>query len=149
MGMTTALAVSAPSAPTEVVGSTTPARTGEEVVGTVELATGGYRFPDQVGRGWYHVKNTDAVLHELSLLRLGGSISDDRTRTLVDDLAANKTPQVKLDAVGGMGAISPGFDGYLYFDLAPGDYLTVDFMPDPGKPHPHMLDGYYGRFGVS
>jgi len=67
----------------------------------------------------------------------------------VEDLAASKTPQVKLDAVGGMGAISAGFDGYLHLDLAHGDYLAVDFMPDPGKPRPHMLDGYYGRFSIS
>ena len=53
-----------------------------------------------------------------------------------------------VEAVGGMGAISPGFDGYLYLDLEEGEYLVVDFMPDPGDPRPHMLDGYYARFSV-
>jgi hypothetical protein len=47
-----------------------------------------------------------------------------------------------------MGAISGGFDGYLYLDLVPGDYLAVDFMPDPGEPRPHMLDGYFDRFSI-
>ena len=84
----------------------------------------------------------------MSLLRLARPITADQTAVLVEDLAANRTPQVGLEAVGGMGAISAGFDGYLYLDLAPGDYLAVDFMPDTGVPRPHMLDGYYGTFSI-
>ena len=144
MGMTAMLAVSEPS---DAAVSTGPS--GGDVVGTIELSKDGYRFPQHLGAGWYHVTNTDSALHELSLLRLGRSIDDDQVNALVGDLAASKTPQVKLDAVGGMGAISAGFDGYLHLDLAHGDYLAVDFMPDPGKPRPHMLDGYYGRFSIS
>ena len=93
------------------------------------------------------MRNTDTALHELSLLRLGESIDDDdELDALVGDLAANETPQVSVEAIGGMGAISSGFDGYLYLDLAPGDYLAVDFMPDPGDPRPHLLDGYFATF---
>jgi hypothetical protein len=147
MGMTTMLTVSAPTegttgTPTE----TEPA--GADVLGTIELSEDGYRVPDDVRTGWYHVRNTDSVLHEMALLRLGSSIDDDEAEALVADLAANETPSVELEAVGGMGAVSPGFDGYLYLDLEPGDYLAVDFMPDPGDPRPHMLDGYYTRFSV-
>lgn len=145
MGMTTMLTVSAPTAGTPEA-PTEP--DGEDVVGTIELSGDGYRVPDQVGAGWYHVKNTDSVLHEMALLRLGSSIDEDEAETLVADLAANETPDVDLEAVGGMGAISPGFDGYLYLDLDPGDYLAVDFMPDPGDPRPHLLDGYHTRFSV-
>jgi len=145
MGMTTALTVSAPS---DEAASSALRPSDEEALGTIELSANGYQMPDDLGAGWYHVKNTDSALHELSLLRLGGSIGDDQARLLVEDLAANKTPQVELEAVGGMGAISAGFDGYLYLDLDQGDYLAVDFMPDPGEPRPHMLDGYYGRFSI-
>lgn len=67
---------------------------------------------------------------------------------LVEDLAANRTPEVELEAVGGMGAISPGYEGYLHLDLEDGDYLAVDFMPDPGEPRPHMLDGYWALFST-
>ena len=145
MGMTTLLNVSAPSddaVPSE------PEPSGEEVVGTIELTEDGYQVPDDLRAGWYHIENNDSALHELSLLRLGGSIDDDQVGVLVEDLAGNETPQVELEAVGGMGAISAGFDGYLSLDLAPGDYLAVDFMPDPGEPRPHLLDGYYARFTV-
>jgi hypothetical protein len=45
-----------------------------------------------------------------------------------------------------MGALSAGFAGYLYLDLEPGHYLAVDFMPDPGDPRPHLLDGYVTPF---
>ena len=144
MGMSTALSVSAPTdtpPSVEVPG-------GDDVVGAIELSGDGYLFPAEMRTGWYHVTNTDSVLHELSLLRLGGPIDETTTAQLVDDLAANRTPEVDLEAVGGMGAISAGFDGYLYLDLAAGDYLAVDFMPDPGDPRPHMLDGYYETFTV-
>ena len=145
MGMTALLTVAAPSDETVPAG---PDPSGEEVVGTIELAAGGYQVPADLRSGWYHVENTDAALHELALLRLGQAVDDDQLGVLVEDLAANRTPQVDLEAVGGMGAISAGFDGYLHLDLAPGDYLGVDFMPDPGEPRPHLLDGYYTAFSV-
>ena len=152
MGMSTALTVSAASGDvvtSDVVASDADAEPGAtQVLGTIELSADGYRMPDDLGVGWYHVENTDSALHELALLRLGSPIDDKQAAVLVDDLAANRTPQIDLEAVGGMGAISAGFDGYLFLDLRPGDYLGVDFMPDPGAPRPHMLDGYYSRFKI-
>jgi hypothetical protein len=145
MGMTTTMSVSAPATD----GAPAPSDSGpEEVLGTIELAADGYEIPADLRAGWYHVENTDDALHELSLLRLGGSLDDEATGALVEDLAANRPPSVEVEAVGGLGAISSGFDGYVYLDLAPGDYLAVDFMPDPGEPRPHMLDGYFDRFTV-
>ena len=135
MGMTSALTVSKSS---DDARSSGPEATGEpepsgEVLGTIELSADDYRIPDDLRTGWYHVENNDTVLHEMSLLRLARPITADQTAVLVEDLAANESPQVGLEAVGGMGAISAGFDGYLYLDLAPGDYLAVDFMPDTGE----------------
>jgi len=123
-------------------------------VGTIELAADGYRFPADLVPGWYHVVNTDTGdpakgLHEMALMRLDEPVDAAAVSQMVDDLANNVTPEVGLDAVGGMGAISAGFDGYLYLDLDPGQYLAVDFMPDPGEPRPHMLDGYYASFTVA
>ncbi len=157
-GMSTLLAVAPPAAgvTTSVSGGDAedPATTSRDVVGTIEMAADGYRFPDEVGPGWYHVVNTDTAdpargLHELSLMRLGEPVPDDDIDALVADLAANIAPSVPLEAVGGLGAISAGFDGYLYLDLDPGQYLAVDFMPDPRDPRPHMLDGYVGTFTVA
>lgn len=143
MGMTTVLSVSAPA---DVAEST--ALGVEKVHGTIELSNDGYQIPNDLGAGWYHVKNSDSALHELSLLRLGRSVTKDQTASLVKDLAGNTTPKMKVEAVGGMGALSAGFDGYLHLDLADGHYLAVDFMPDPGVPRPHMVDGYYSRFSI-
>jgi len=146
MGMTSALTVAAPSA-TTTRADTEPV--GDEVLGTIELSSDGYQIPADLRAGWYRVANTDTVLHEMSLLRVSRPISAEQAAVLVDDLAANRTPQVGLDAVGGMGAVSAGFDGYVHLDLPAGDYVAVDFMPDPGDPRPHMLDGYYRTFRVS
>jgi hypothetical protein len=138
MGMTNALTVTEVSGDATVSGSESD---GEEVLGTIELSADGYQIPDDLRAGWYHVENTDSVLHEMSLLRLGRSLTPEQTAVLVEDLAANKAPQVALEAVGGLGAISAGFDGYVY--------VAMDFMPDAGSPRPHMLDGYYGMFSIS
>ncbi len=145
MGMTTPLVI---SAPTDTATAPPVASGGESVVGTITLSEDGYQLPDEMGAGWYRVRNTDSAVHELALLRLGKPIADEQTKLVVEDLAANRTPSVTVEAVGGMGAISPGFDGYLYLDLEQGEYLVVDFMPDPGEPRPHMLDGYYTRFSI-
>jgi hypothetical protein len=145
MGMTAALAVTDPPA------TTTPApspATGERVRGTIEFTRDGYRFPERLTPGWYHVTNTDSALHELAMMRLATAIDDEQAERMVTQLAANEIPEVAVEAVGGMGAVSAGFDGYLYLDLTPGEYLAVDFMPDPGDPRPHMLDGYFATFEV-
>ena len=34
-------------------------------------------------------------------------------------------------------------DPYVHLDLDHDPHLAVDFMPDPGEPRPHMLDGYH------
>ena len=98
--------------------------------------------------GWYRVVNEDGGtktgdgLHEMAIMRLDRKLDDKGIDRLLGDLASNATPEVSLVALGGMGALSAGFDGYLYLDLQPGHYLAVDFMPDPGSPRPHLLDGY-------
>jgi hypothetical protein len=144
MGMTATLQVGGG----QVGGGDTPVDGDEPLAGTIELAEDGYQLPDTWEPGWYHVVNTDDQLHELSLMRLDRAPDPAETETMVADLAANRVPAIDLEATGGMGAVSPGFDGYLYLDLAPGTYLAVDFMPDPGEPRPHMLDGYYATFEV-
>ena len=153
LGMSTILNVSADPSTDGAAATAAPDDGGPEVVGTIELAADGYHIPDDPAPGWYHVVNSDVDapgggLHELALLRLEGPVGEGGIDQLVDDLANNITPSVGLDAVGGMGAISAGFDGYLYLDLDPGEYLAVDFMPDPGEPRPHMLDGYHAQFSV-
>jgi hypothetical protein len=122
-----------------------------EVVGTIELADDGYVIPDELPAGWYRVVNTDEGeagegLHELSIMRLERRLGDGELDELVADLASNEPTSVALEALGGLGAISPGFEGYLHLDLPPGDYLAVDFMPDPGETRPHLLDGYVAPF---
>ena len=124
---------------------------GEVVQGTIAMTPDGYRFPESLTPGWYHVVNQETGeastgLHELSILGLDEPITDDELPQLLDDLATGATPAVPLVALGGMGALSGGFDGYLHLELDPGPYLAVDFMPDPGNPRPHLLDGYATTF---
>lgn len=144
MGMSTVLNVSA----TAAVAATTPPALTEPVLGSIEMTSEGYQLPARLTTGWYHVKNTDTALHELALMRLAEPIPPDEVEAFVADLANNIVPDIELDAVGGMGAMSAGFDGYLHLNFEPGHYLAVDFMPDPGDPRPHMLDGYYRTFTV-
>ena len=145
MGMTTTLDVGGPGEP---VAGTDP------VVGTIEMTADGYVLPDELPAGWYHVVNEDpgaagaagTGLHELAVMGLDRAVDDEELSRLLDDLAVNATPAVELDALGGMGALSSGFEAFLYLDLEPGPHLAVDFMPDPGEPRPHLLDGYATPF---
>ena len=154
LGMSTVLQVAGPPAdPSSTAAALATSATSDssEVRGTIELSGDGCEIPSPLATGWYHVRNTDTDepafgLHELSLLHLDRSLDPGEVDQLVEALAANRTPAVQLDAVGGLGAVSAGFDGYLYLDLPAGDYLAVDFMPDPGDPRPHMLDGYHATF---
>ena len=151
LGMSAVLVVSGSEATSSAATGPGAKARGEKVRGTIELAADGYHIPKSLPKGWYRVRNTDTGdagtgLHELSLLRLQRAVRASKVPGVVEDLASNATPAVPLDALGGMGAISPGFEGYLYLDLPSGNYLAVDFMPDPGVPTPHMVDGYYATF---
>ena len=131
----------------------TETEAGEHVKGTIVLGPEGYELPSPISRGWYRVENRDhgengRGLHELSILHMERAPSADELDELLADLAANRTPAIGLEALGGMGALSAGFVGYLYLDLGSGPYLAVDFMPDPGDPRPHLLDGYVATFSV-
>lgn len=148
MGMTSILNVTAEATSSS---STTTVGDTERVVGRIELSPEGYRFPQRMPAGWYRVVNTDTSspgggLHELSILRLERSIDDTEANQVVSDLANNLQPKVGLEAVGGYGAVSAGFEGYVYLDLDDAEHLAVDFMPDPRDPRPHLLDGYWKRF---
>ena len=74
MGMTTLLSV----APTAKPVTPEPKPRSEKVHGTIELSANGYKVPDRLATGWYHVKNTDSELHELSLLRLSKAIDEEQ-----------------------------------------------------------------------
>jgi hypothetical protein len=155
-GMTTMLTIGPPVDPatTDPATSGPAAESGEPVLGTITMGPDGYSLPSPLAAGWYRVVNEDAGerpgqgLHELSILGLEAPLADDQLGGLLDDLAANATPDISLEALGGMGALSAGFEGYLRLDLEPGHYLAVDFMPDPGDPRPHLLDGYVTPFDV-
>jgi hypothetical protein len=161
-GMTTVLTVGGATDPkpdrdpgSSVVGTSEVAGTnglGAPVVqGTIVMDADGYHLPSPMPAGWYHVVNHDGGdagigLHELSILGLDQELDQRGLARLLGDLATNAPPSVSLAALGGMGALSGGFAGYLYLDLEPGHYLAVDFMPDPGDPRPHLLDGYATEF---
>ena len=128
---------------------------GEPVLGTITMGAAGYELPDSLEPGWYRVVNTDdsgadigTGLHEMSVMRLDQPLTEQSRSQLLSDLASNATPKVTLDALGGMAALSTGLSAYLYLDLGPGPYLAVDFMPDPGNPRPHLLDGYVKTFEI-
>ena len=146
MGMSTILTVG-PADATPADGPST-----ERVQGVITMTPKGYRLPEKMAGGWYRVVNEDGGtktgdgLHEMAIMRLDRKLDDKGIDRLLGALASNATPEVSLVALGGMGALSAGFDGYLYLDLQPGHYLAVDFMPDPGSPRPHLLDGYMTPF---
>lgn len=152
LGMSTMLTVG----PAQKLGAASPADSNNAVVvGTIRFGADGYEVPEKITKGWYHVLNSDTEnpgvgLHELSILRLqtNATLSKSEINSVVTDLAENKTPAVGITALGGYGALQPGYEGYVWLDLSAGQYLFVDFMPDDSDPTPHLAKGYFDHIEI-
>ncbi|MDQ6616842.1 MAG: hypothetical protein M3083_19370 [Actinomycetota bacterium] len=116
--------------------------------GTVELRSYGFDLPARFGHGAYAVVNKGDEPHELTLLRVApGKTAGD----VLNFLKATTPPAGPLpfaDA-GGVSEISPGVDAYGRFNLPPGDYVALCFVPDDQTHIPHFLMGMFQPFTVN
>ena len=119
------------------------------VKGTIRGFSFGYTIPKVVdGHAIYRfvdVARTDT--HELQLLKLKSGA------TAADVLAWIKRGQTGRSPVsgtaGGAGAIPPGGQDWAQFNLRPGHYVAVCFVPDDQPPHkPHAALGMVRGFTV-
>jgi hypothetical protein len=115
-----------------------------EVAGEIDLAEFAFGIPgDFDGQGTYAVANDGEQTHEAAFYRL------DDGATLDDVVAAFADPSGGPPPVTPAGGIAPlgpqrGNDAYVRFDLDPGEYAVLCFLPDSspgGSGAPHFTLG--------
>jgi len=114
-------------------------------VGEVRLHDYGFTLPAGFGKGTYKVTNDGPQPHELTLVRL----AEGRTAA---DVGAYFTSGGRgsppFTSAGGVGAVTIGTSAYGHFDLAPGNYLALCYVPDGAGGMPHAALGMVQPFSV-
>jgi len=85
--------------------------------------------------------------HELGLARLSEGTSLNEAIDYI--IKGNGDTPPPWTAAGGIGALAPGSTGYLTLDgLAPGRYVAMCFINDPGTGKPHAALGMITKVDV-
>ena len=114
---------------------------------TVELAEMSITFPSlklAAGKQTWKVVNEGALLHELAVMPVSDSLTEDDLMELFM-MPEDATPvpgQPTLDYVpnAAIGILRPQGTSWVEVDLEPGRYLAICMIPIPG-PMPHGMEG--------
>lgn len=114
---------------------------------TVDMMDFAFSIPDELtpGEQTWEVQNVGEQVHHMILVR----IDDDRT---VDDVMAfleTEDGPPPFQDVGYTAVLSPGVSNYVTFDLQPGAYFAICFLPDYETGQPHFMLGMTDTFTVA
>jgi hypothetical protein len=134
-----------------VAGAAPPPPPPARPAATARLTDFAIRLPASLRAGGVlEVVNQGKVPHEVGLYRLPSARgADTAVRRYVDSLrGASLHEPPPFPAAGGVAALAPGGSARLPLDLAPGEYLAICLVPEPGK-GPHAVRGMVARFRVT
>ncbi len=134
-----------------------------------EIFEMGFAIPDhiQAGSQLWEVRNTGAMLHEIAIFPVpAGATADQVEAAISAELEAEfggdpAKARAAIDALGadwvgwsselvaGVGVLSPQRSSLALFDLEPGTYGAVCFIPDPNSMTPHVMSGMADVFTVA
>ncbi len=134
-----------------------------------ELFEMGFTLPDDIPSGSqvWQVSNAGAMLHEIAIFPAPAGATAEQITAAVsaelevefggDPAEARATidalgPEWKgwsTDLVAGVGVLSPQRTSWAQFDLAPGAYGAVCFIPEPNSMTPHLMMGMTEVFLVA
>jgi hypothetical protein len=153
----------------------TPQAGVEAPTGDVTIEMGDFVFsgiPETVAPGSkvWEVTNVGAQLHEVVIYQLAMGVTREQVEAMMgigaggaaaspmaegemehDDAAAEASPSaagVPFNAVAGMAPMSSGMSGWMQFDLSPGEYFAICFVPDIESGAPHFMLGMVTFFTV-
>lgn len=129
-------------APADVVATETPKADLK-----VQMLDFGYDIPTEVnaGKQIWEVVNAGAQPHEMLIAKL----EDGKTLTDVMTYLQNgEQGEAPYEFQGGAQAIATSYSSFVEFDLAPGDYVALCFVPDPATGKPHFVLGMIRPFTV-
>jgi hypothetical protein len=150
-----------PRTPARFTVADTPAapRQEPEADVAVTMFEMGFTLPGSVhaGRQVWRVDNTGAAFHELAVMPVPAGASADHTIAALSALFAEQPVPTELgiawagwsfSLVNGVGVTSPGGAVWAQFDLAPGTYAVLCFVPG-GNDLPHLMEGMVKIFTVA
>jgi hypothetical protein len=116
----------------------------------VQLFEMNFRLPDEIrsGKQIWEITNAGAAMHEISLVPVpAGATADEAVTALLSTLTGESIEgQVgpiwdgwHYVTTNGAGVLSPGGTLWAQFDIEPGTYAVVCFVP--GANGPHLMDG--------
>lgn len=134
-----------------------------------ELFEMGFALPDDVpaGRKVWEIRNTGAMLHEIAIFPVPAGATTEQVTAAVsaelevefggDPARARATidalgPDWKnwsADLIAGVGVLSSQRSSWTQFDLEPGTYGAVCFVPEPTSMTPHLMLGMTDVFQVA
>jgi hypothetical protein len=121
-------------------------------------------IPDKVAAGphVWKVTNTGQQVHELAIARLAPGLDPNAAMAMLaappaSPAAGMATPLADASpvagsppvvGVAGVAPMNPGETNWMAFDLEPGDYLALCFVPDPATGKPHFALGMVTPFTI-
>jgi hypothetical protein len=113
----------------------------------VHMLDFGYDIPTQVdaGKQTWEVFNAGVQPHEMLIAKL----KDGKTLTdVMNSLQSGHEHDAPYEFVGGAQAMATSYSNFVAFDLAPGNYVALCFVPDPATGKPHVALGMVRLFTV-
>jgi plastocyanin len=133
--------------PIEVVASKNAAMETPQADLEVHMLDFGYDLPSEIeaGKQTWEVFNAGAQPHELLVAKLrdGKTVTDVMTFLL-----GGEQGEAPYEFQGGAQGMATGYSNFVNFDLAPGEYVALCFIPDPATGKPHVALGMVRPFTV-
>lgn len=120
-----------------------------EPVADIEVRMSDFAFSMPIsvpaGEMTWRVVNDGPQPHEMALIRLNDGVTFEQFMTALTEGGEAGMPGTPI---GGAQALSENLASYLTYDLAPGNYAAVCFVPDPETGLPHLALGMVAGFTV-
>ena len=113
----------------------------------VDMHDFAFSIPEQVvaGAQVWEVVNHGPQPHEMML----GKIKDGKTMAdVMVYLQAGMQGEAPVDLIGGAQGLSSEHSSFVTFELTPGEYVALCFIPDPTTGQPHVALGMLSHFMV-
>lgn len=113
--------------------------------GEITLTDFSIRMPTlKAGEQTLSVTNNGPQPHEVAVIKL----SDGATVADAQAFLRGEGPPPPSTSIGGAQALAQGERAWVQFDLTPGNYVAICFIPDPGTGQPHFALGMATPFTV-
>lgn len=117
---------------------------GDVVVDMQEFA---FSMPDMVkpGEQTWEVRNVGEQVHHMAVFQVKEGYTLEDVTAFMED----QEGEPPLEDVANTAVLSPGVTNYVTYDLPPGRYLVLCFLPDYETGQPHFLLGMMDDFVVT